>query len=765
MWYRRPALTFAIAIACSSAALASTPNGSKDVRTFVTLRVNVTDQGETVAIVRGDDVLIPIAAIEQAGVHGLKGTRERIHGEEYVSLASLAPDVTFKLDPDALSLDVNVAVRYLGKTDVTFKSNRPKNIEYTQGSSAFLNYALATASGGSDSAYFDGGINHDQDSFHASFTLQREQPFQRGLIYYQMDNRDTEIREAVGDVDASSGDLGGSMFLGGIGVARDFQLDPYAIHFPLPDLEGVATSPSVANVYVNGVLVQRIDLPPGQFNLNQLPIVTGSANAQVVVTDAFGRSATYSQNYYTSATLLTPGTTDFQYAAGLLRQNAFTVGDSYGPAAVVGRYRVGLDDSFTAGGRLEATPHLISFGPAADFSTHLGALHFALAASDDHGLGGGAGSFGYNYSAPKYGFGVSYLVQGPYYATISQSPSADRPTTSLSTFASTQMGRTTVALEYFRRKDRDLGVTNQLSLSETIPLQRNYSITITGEHDTSEKSAPVSGITAALNFTVARTNVSVTSQAGTTRDNAVEVQEAPEGKYGLGYFAIYDESFDRSLNGSFNYKSQYGNAEVDYGSASGTPFSDALRLSGAVAFIGRGVYPTSPIFGSYALIDVPGAPGVPVYLENQYVGKTNGSGKVLVPDLAPNFGNEIRIDDRDVAMNASIQSVEKMIAPPEQAGALVRFEAEYVHALSGSVVVDVKGKSIEPAYGDLTLTRGDFHADSALGANGEFYFENVPGGTYAAKVLYAGGECDFDFVSPKTDKAIVKLGQLECKVP
>src|SRR5579862_2041725 len=284
MRVRFAALTLVIGLLFAGIPTSTLANdASPDVRTFVTLSVNTVDQGESVVVLRGDDVLLPIAALEQAGVHGLGGKRETIHNQVYVLLSSLAPDVKFKLDLDSLALDVTVAPSHFGTTSLNVKSNRPANIQYTSGRSAYVNYALSDATGGSSTAYFETALNQAQNSFHLSLTGERDSPILRGLIYYEMDDRDAEVRRVEGDLDAATGDLGGSSFIGGFGISRAFDLDPYSVHFPLPSLSGVATTPSVANVYVNGVLVQRIDLPPGNFNLNQLPIASGSANAQIVV--------------------------------------------------------------------------------------------------------------------------------------------------------------------------------------------------------------------------------------------------------------------------------------------------------------------------------------------------------------------------------------------------------------------------------------------------------------------------------------------------
>ncbi len=769
MWFRLATMSVTMAVAFSGVtagpALAQT-GSSSDVRTFVTLHVNTIEQDETVAILRGEDVLVPVSIFAQAGVRGLpQGKRETVRGVVYVSLQSLAPDVTFKLDVDALDLNITVAPSHLGSEAYNVLNNRPKGIDYTAGSSSYVNYAVTGSGAGGSSAFVEGGFVHDQDSFHLSFTAQSSEALRRGLIYYLMDNRDSEISRVVGDANVSSGDLGGSSYIGGYYESRDFSLDPYAIHYPLPNLSGVVATPSVASVYVNGQLVQKIDLPPGTFNLNQLPITSGSGNTQVVVTNAFGQSQTYSQQYYAAVEILAPGTSDFQYAAGLLRQNAFENGDSYGPAAAVGRYRAGVTNTFTLGGRIEATPQLISAGPEADFELPFGLIHTAVSASDDMGFGGIAASFGYSYNSARFNAGLSLLAQGPYYSTISQAPSLDRTTSSIAAFAGAPVGKgSTVSLEYAWRKMRDSGTDNQLSLTGSVPVLHGATLGVTAERDTSTTAAPESGISASLNFQVGRASATVTGQVGTTKDQSISIQETPENRYGLGYNASYDPAYGNSLNASVLYRSPYGNAELDYGAVSGSASSTALRLAGGVAFIDHGVFLSPPVTQSYALVEVPNTPGVAVYLENQYVGKTDQQGRLLVPDLLPNYGNPIRIDDKDLPFNTSIQTLEKLIAPPVTAGAVVTFAAVRLHAITGTIVVDRAGTVVIPAYGQLTLEGKGFHAESALGENGEFYLENVPAGTYTARVLLTGGECDFEFVSPTTDKVLDKVGTLQCRM-
>jgi outer membrane usher protein len=210
------------------------------------------------------------------------------------------------------------------------------------------------------------------------------------------------------------------------------------------------------------------------------------------------------------------------------------------------------------------------------------------------------------------------------------------------------------------------------------------------------------------------------------------------------------------------YRGRYGDASVEYAAGGDTRFSDAISVAGGLALIGGGVYPTRPITGSFALVDVPGLSGARVYLDNQDIGKTDAHGKLLVPGLLPNYGNVIRIDDAAAPMNTSIQTEQRLIAPPSKGAAIVRFEAQRLVALTGSLTVRRNGKTIVPSYGELQIAGGTYTNRSDIGQNGEFYLENVPAGSYQAHVLFAQGECIFRLHVPESQAVLTRLGTLQC---
>jgi len=77
--------------------------------------------------------------------------------------------------------------------------------------------------------------------------------------------------------------------------------------------------PSTADIYINNVKTYSQDISPGPFVLNNLPALTGSGTARVVLRDASGRATETVLPFYASSVLLAPGALDFSVEAGVPR--------------------------------------------------------------------------------------------------------------------------------------------------------------------------------------------------------------------------------------------------------------------------------------------------------------------------------------------------------------------------------------------------------------------------------------------------------------
>ncbi|WP_241753250.1 hypothetical protein [Xanthomonas translucens] len=118
---------------------------------------------------------------------------------------------------------------------------------------------------------------------------------------------DSMTSVVVGDTLSSSTSWSRTLRLGGIRVGRDFGLQPYRVTTPLPEFLGEVTVPSNVDLYVNGIRQYGSELPAGPFQLSAAPGVDGAGNAQLVITDAYGRSRSVEIPFYATQDLLADG--------------------------------------------------------------------------------------------------------------------------------------------------------------------------------------------------------------------------------------------------------------------------------------------------------------------------------------------------------------------------------------------------------------------------------------------------------------------------
>ena len=87
---------------------------------------------------------------------------------------------------------------------------------------------------------------------------------------------------------------------------------------------------------------------------------------------------------------------------------------------------------------------------------------------------------------------------------------------------------------------------------------------------------------------------------------------------------------------------------------------------------------------------------------------------------------------------------------------------QQIRTVTGSVSVHTANGDIVPTFGQLTVTANGKSYESPLGRGGEFYFENLPAGTYDAVVESHDASCHFRIEIPAGTAAVVKLGQKTC---
>lgn len=760
-------LIVALTIVFARTALAQT-----DTEIVLPITINAIRAGETPAIISGDDIYVPVSTLARGRVSGISWERvltvarlrnaERMIGEEpAVSLRSLAPWTTFELREEDLTLAVTLDPHLLGSSMMVIEDARPADLKYSADKSSFLNYAVTSTGFSNISTFAELGSSIGGNLFYTSLASAPGAGVTRGITNYTIDQRDQLRRMIFGDASIITDELGGAGIIGGATLARSFELDPYFIRFPSMSLRGIATTPSEVDVYVNGVLVERRTVPPGPFELANIPASSGTSAATVVVRDAFGREQVQTSSFYYSTGVLGRGLSEYDYSAGFVRdlEGSF----DYDDPVVVGFHRYGVTDNFTIGGRVEATESLVSGGPSLAFASRLGELDLKLAASSSDGRTGMAAQFGFRRLSRRTNFAGTVRLRSRDYANFSLLPERDRALEEATLFGSYLPSWGNIGLQWTTTDMRDATDRQRLALLTNVAVGNRASLLFSAAavEEGNERFGEYF-----VGFSIRAFGESTLNVAAHSRDGVgtatTELQRPLPVGTGWGYRLHNTTGDGNTINSaSIQYQNDFGRYEInvdpeDAGDAS-------LTAAGGIVYQNGKIVATRPVAQSFALVRVPGVEGVRVYLSNQLVGRTDERGDLLVPNLLPYYGNRIRIDDRDVPMNYDIQIIEQTIAPPERGGALVVFPAREIRAAVGSLAVKAADGEVVPSYGEIRITRDGAENVSPIGGTGDFYFENVSPGSYDATIIFEKGSCSFELVVPNLRDDIIDLGRVVCR--
>jgi outer membrane usher protein len=206
---------------------------------------------------------------------GLKDPKERYSTcRRGVYLSQVNEGVDFIFNEKTLSVEISAPPSLLPKTEIDFLPPRQSNVLYSKNNSAFLNYRLNRAQSVSPDLSSlnltnELGVRRGEYLFLSDTSYTRtngSENFVRLMTNITRDRREDLGRYVAGDFFASSGELGGSVNLGGFSYAKIYRIDPYFIKYPCPDspvqppLVGCRGLPRR-----NEIRTEK--LPPGEFEL------------------------------------------------------------------------------------------------------------------------------------------------------------------------------------------------------------------------------------------------------------------------------------------------------------------------------------------------------------------------------------------------------------------------------------------------------------------------------------------------------------------
>ena len=771
-------------VLCAPASYAEPPKGLDGEVTGIVLAVTLNSEpkGDIFAYLTPEhEVLVRPVDLEAMGVRGAEGEKVEIKGEDYLRLVTV-DGVKVHFDERLLVLAIDVPPPLLGRQVVDLGPQRRQNVYRPRDNSAFLNYRVGYT--GSDTWADSVNVSTEAGVRAADWLLlsdfsytdsDTERDTVRLMSSLTRDWRDNLQRLKVGDFFASSGELGSTLNMGGVSFSKLYSIDPYFIRQPVADFTGMLASPSEVDVYLDGIRVRRLNLPPGEFSLENLNYYGGARDVQVVVRDRFGREQVIDYGYYFTETLLKAGLHEYSYNLGQLRQDYGRVSNRYSGWAGSAFHRYGVSDALTLGLRGQAGEEGFNIGPQVLFRLgYFGTASAHVSASRDREEGDGwASQAGYSYQ--DRGFNARALVRrfSEDYVWVGMLPGATRPKAEASFglgYGYRAIGN--FGLSYSQSSDYGGRERRITTASYSRSLMREFQLFVTlGRVEEETRSHE---IFFGLSWYPGRnTTASYTHQdrRGSITDTLQVGKSAPIGE-GWGYRASVERQRGDYGDGYLvspyvQYNGRYGTYTADYLSRSGDGLGDAatyaVSAAGAIGYVDGVLGFSRPIRDSFGLVRVGEIEGVRVYQSNQEIGRTDASGALFVPELGSYLDNHIAIGDKDIPIEYALAEKERFVSPPFRSGSVIHFDVTRIQAFTGFLKVRVDGDVRPAEYYEVTLAGMGKTQTFPTGRGGEFYLENLEPGSYRATLGHDGKTCGFELAIPESQEMFVDLGEVICE--
>jgi len=573
---------------------------------------------------------------------------------------------------------------------------------------------------------------------------------------------------SVGDAISDPGTWGDAVRYAGVRWSRNFALRPDLLTTPLLSTGGTAVVPSTVDVFVNNQLATSTALPAGPFVIDRLPTVSGEGDVNVVVRDALGREEVTTQAFYTSSSLLARGLTQYAVNFGSVRDNYALASNQYGQMLGEASYRRGITDMFTLEGHAE---YLAGDAHAAGLNAAIGVGHIGVvnltAATGGNGDGSGRlGGVGFEHRGANFGVTANTLWASDEFAQVGEaaSPAQRMHERSLvqSGFGMGRAGSLSAAfvLETYRSApaQKTLSLTHSVSFGRSGTMSLTLSRTQTGAFDSSPAQTSTSAYLIFVHAWGQRSTAAATAVAGSgsgapQNEVIAALSESPPVGPGSGYRL----SASTAGNYDADWRQQFTSADVELEAARNQGITGrSAYLSGAMTLLDGEVSAMRTVNGSFAMVDLDGIAGVPIYVENQLTARTDATGKALLYNLRPYEANQISIEPEELPLDTTISARSIVVAPPYRSGVIAKFPVQRVRGGTFRLITD-DGTPV-PVGAKVNLKGTLF----PVVLDGVVYVTGFDHGM-AADATWSGGHCVFRLPPPPGDDPVPDVGTIRCR--
>lgn len=781
----------------------------RDIAMTVPLNFNSRVLGEMPVILTQDDRFLVDARGFQALIDPLLTPEAQAElAARLTGVENFAPEeinatgISLDYDPDQLAVLVLRIDPRRRSVESLFQGGAPEAPGLQPGAfSAYLNTNLAlqrrerTGDVSTPSVFLNGAVRYDHLVFEAD-VQGRENPFtgdyevERRYARFVFDQPEDFRRWYVGDLDPEQRGRQGFVEMGGVGVQRQRRrFDSFRNETLSGARQLVLQEAATVRVLRNGQAIKEFRLDPGQYDLSNLPLETGSNDIQLEVRGDGGRLETVNYSAYLDVIDLEPG--DYEYGAYLgVTSRSFLGSPDYsdGETAFTGYYRKAFVNRPAIGVGLQATRDAQTFTGQTQFILENGArLQLDGAASRGEDGTGYAFAVAYDHIVDLGDTYDSWTVSADYtsedFATIGN-PFGRNAAEWI--FSASYSHRFTldwianVSAAYRTSRNPQVGDSYSVTATTAYRFSPQWSVQFGLEAvEFSGGAGPLGGggrdgvgATVALIWQPRADRRGDARYSTATNSGSVSFQQfagAHDGAVGYSLLSTYDDGAG-SASGQVDYVGNRFDASLGH-TAFGQDFSNitqeqitTLRLGTAVATAGGKVAIGRPIYDSFAIVHPhPSLGDRDVIVGDSLQGgrhqaRSGAFGPALTGTLTPYVNQTIRYDVLNPPVGYNIGDGAARVQPSYRSGFAVEVgSADFVSALGR--LVGNADRAVALMSGRVTPVDDPAAEPQLFFTNsvGRFAMQNLaPGKRYRVQ-LFSNPPMGFEFTVPEDNEGLLDL--------
>ncbi len=725
-------------------------------------------------------------------------TIRTIDNEEYVNIYELKSIQKINFNEKTTELYPELPPSNKEKITLDFGSKPEARIYYPEGeSSFFLNYRLnyqKLPSSDNTNLSTEVGVNFNKYLFITETNYLKndvESKFVRLQSALIKETRAEKRRIVLGDFFSFNDPLLGSINMGGMSISKNYKLDPYYTFRPTFNVEGSLTNSSRLEVYLDGVLIRTEELPPGQYEIKDLYYYQGQKNIELVIKDPYGNVERRIYPYYFAENVLRKGEHDYSYNIGFIREYYGIKSNFYDDAVVTFFHKHGYSDTINIGFSAELTNEFKTLSPELSyFKAGLGLLSLKAYLNDNSANPGINYSFllNYNYQLKNVNYSLSLKNMTEKFRTVNFDNRERGISYEVAGGASYfnpilgSVGGNLIHRSLYREQ-----AEMELYLNYSKTVSRNLSLSVNLRKLFSGNSLFESFIYLSYYLDKEKSVFVRHQELDNVRTEAIQLSKNTPVGEGYGYRVsvenrkLANQPAVQSISPFFEYKTRYNVFTANLNIEDKNNTVD-LSGAGALVYIAKKFGFTRPVSDSFALVKFGNISGIPVKINGDDVGTTDGEGKLIVPNLNSYITNRVTVPLENLSLNYNIPVNSISLSPPLRYGVCISFPVKRVYRYEGVLKVKDKTKIIPVVFREIRFRHSDTEKpeDNAQEIckspvrdsknlkegtfftmnNGEFYLENIVPGKYEIEFNYEGKKLSGFIEFPDTEEVILNLNEI-----